>query len=339
MEARASLAMLATISMLICCFLCPSNVAAQYRAQTTNFTVVGPDSQLTQIVAREAERYRKELAMEWLGRELPTWREKCPIEIELSRYAGGETSFAFVDGGNSEPMYWKMKISGPADRLVDAVLPHEVTHTIFATHFGRPLPRWADEGACTTVEHETERAKNHRMLMQFLTAKPSRGIPFNRMFTMREYPHDILPLYAQGFSLAKFLIMKKGKRHFVNYIGAGMNAQQSSRDTGAWDRITGQYYGFENLSELQLTWLKWVKDGSRPIAPVAESEIVSAPPVPIEVARSDVAVGVPSTPIAAASFAEHQAAKSKIGSGWYARQARLPENVQTTTANRETIWR
>ena len=39
-----------------------------------------------------------------------------------------------------------------ARRILDSVLPHEITHTIFATHFGQPLPRWADEGACTTVD-------------------------------------------------------------------------------------------------------------------------------------------------------------------------------------------
>jgi hypothetical protein len=126
--------------------------------------------------------------------------------------AGGETSFAFLvdEQGNGTPVDWDMKIFGPHDRLLDAVLPHEITHTIFATHFGRPLPRWADEGACTTVEHVSERDKNHQMLIRFLTAKPSRGIPFNRMFTLKNYPHDILPLYAQGYSLAKFLIFQTG---------------------------------------------------------------------------------------------------------------------------------
>ncbi len=99
-----------------------------------------------------------------------------------------------------------MSVQGSHERVLDSVLPHEVTHTIFATHFGRPLPRWADEGACTTVEHPSERNKQTRLLYEFLTT--GRGIAFNRMFAMTEYPADILPLYSQGFSLAKFLIAK-----------------------------------------------------------------------------------------------------------------------------------
>ncbi|MFM9024730.1 MAG: hypothetical protein ACKON7_05235, partial [Planctomycetaceae bacterium] len=50
------------------------------------------------------------------------------------------------------------------------------THTSVARHVRRPVPRWADEGACTTVEHPVERARQHRMLIEFLTT--GRGIAF-----------------------------------------------------------------------------------------------------------------------------------------------------------------
>ncbi|MEM9410552.1 MAG: hypothetical protein AAGA30_05530 [Planctomycetota bacterium] len=204
------------------------------------------------------------MSNQWLGYEIDAWSERCPIYVQLGMHAGGETSFAFIqsNSGRSEPVSWEMKIYGPPDRLLDAVLPHEITHTIFATHFGRPLPRWADEGACTTVEHVSERKKNHQMLISFLTARPSRGIPFNRMFTMKQYPHDILPLYAQGYSVARYLIGQKGKRHFVQFLEKGMSGEQSNYDTRAWDQATQEYYGFKDLSELQVNWEGWVRSGS-----------------------------------------------------------------------------
>jgi len=236
----------------------------QFSYTTTNFHAVAPDPAFAKKIADEAERFRKELAVLWLGEELPTWREKCPIQVSLSPHSGGETSFAFMYNGNErgEPSGWDMKVYGTPERILDSVLPHEVTHTIFATHFRRPLPRWADEGACTTVEHSTEKRKNHGMLLQFLTSQPSRGIPFNRMFTMREYPRDILTLYAQGFSVAKFLIMKKGRRHFVDYVGYGMANERPGQETRAWDLATEKFYGYSNLSELQIRWERWVAQGS-----------------------------------------------------------------------------
>ena len=229
-----------------------------------NFVVYAPDPILARKVSAEAERFRKELAIQWIGSELKPWVQKCPITVNLGLHAGGETSFAFVTdrSGRGKPIDWKMRIFGPVDRILDAVLPHEVTHTIFATHFGRPLPRWADEGACTTVEHYSERKKNHQMLMNFLHAQPSRGLPFNRMFTMRDYPHDILPLYAQGYSVAKFLILHKGRRHFLDYISRGLENENRVPALQAWDLATKEFYDYKNLSVLQVTWLDWVRKGS-----------------------------------------------------------------------------
>ena len=230
--------------------------------ESANFIVYAEDRLMAAKVSQAAEGFRKSLAAQWLGKELPTWPEKCPIQVKIAPNAGGQTSFAFqMDHTNrGMPVGWEMEVFGSPERILDAVLPHEITHTIFATHFGRPLPRWADEGACTTVEHVSERKKNHQMLLEFLTT--SRGIPFNRMFTMKEYPGDILPLYAQGYSLAKYLIFQKGRRHFLNYIDRGMQYDEQGGGIAGWNRATEEFYGFEDLSDLQVSWVAWVRGGS-----------------------------------------------------------------------------
>lgn len=244
-------------------FTCP--LLAQNRGyESENFVVYASDPAFAQRVAQLAEKYRKELAEKWLGHELEPWRDQCPIVVQFDAHAGGETSFGFVNShrGRGEPIDWQMKIYGPPNRLLDSVLPHEVTHTVFATHFGCPLPRWADEGACTTVEHESEKSKSQEMLIRFL--KTRRGIPFNRMFVMREYPADILPLYAQGHSVAQFLIQKNGCRHFIDFVGFGMDLERQTRGrkTAAWDQAINKFYGFKDLSDLQVTWTSWVGSGS-----------------------------------------------------------------------------
>lgn len=234
------------------------------KVESENFVVYAADYRLATKVSQRAEAYRKSLAIEWTGQELPPWSQKCPIEVELGGASSGETSFAFVDqpNGRGYPIEWQMKIRGPYERVLDSVLPHEITHTIFATHFGQPLPRWADEGACTMVEHELEKNKNHQLLMEFLHSKPSMGIPFNRMFVMRSYPRQILPLYAQGYSVAKFLIFQGGKQRFVEYIGKGLKQDEMNRGSAGWSAVTREFYGYKDLSELQTSWIKWVGDGS-----------------------------------------------------------------------------
>ena len=315
--------------------LSPIASAQTYQANSANFVVFAPDSRLAKQASELAEKYRRELSLDWLGYEIPTWREKCPVQIQIGPHAGGETSFAFVQGqsGKSEPVSWQMKIYGPPDRLLDAVLPHEVTHTIFATHFGQPLPRWADEGACTTVEHESERAKNHRMLIEFLTGSPSRGIPFNRMFTMKQYPHDILPLYAQGYSVAKYLIAQKGRQHFIKYLEHGMAAEQSNYDTQTWDQATQQFYGFADLSALQVQWLSWVHDGS-PIEPLAQmAAIDQTPPADLvdPAATYTVAENSRSAPNPVADAVDRANLESNQLNSWYARQSRSKQAVASAS--------
>jgi hypothetical protein len=227
-----------------------ASLGASYR--TPNFVVSAPSPQIAEQIGKQAETFRRDLAVLWLGSPLPNWTQPCPITAQVAENlgAGGATSFMFDHG---EVFGWTMQIQGSLERVLDSVLPHEVTHTIFASHFRRPLPRWADEGACTTVEHASERGKQHQMLITFL--RTNRGIPFHTMFALKEYPSDVLPLYAQGHSLASFLIQQGGRQKFLNFVAAGLQSDQ-------WPTVTKQHYGYANLAVLQNSWLDWVRKGS-----------------------------------------------------------------------------
>jgi hypothetical protein len=227
-----------------------ASLGASYR--TDNFVVEAPTAEMAQQIGRAAEKYRRELAIEWLGKEMPNWSQPCPVTAQVADHlgAGGATSFVFEHG---EVFGWRMTIQGSFVRILDSVLPHEVTHTVFATHFRQPLPRWADEGACTTVEHSSEREKQQTMLVDFL--RTGRGIAFSRMFVMKDYPHDVMPLYSQGYSVARYLVAQGGKRKFLDYLGDGLRDEN-------WTRATQQHYGIDSLAALQNNWLTWVRKGS-----------------------------------------------------------------------------
>lgn len=221
------------------------------RQKTANFIIETADPAFAQQAAQAAEKYRHDLAVEWLGHAMPNWSQPCVITIQVGAHlgAGGATTFVFDRG---EVFGWRMSIQGSAERVLDSVLPHEITHMIFASHFRQPLPRWADEGGATSVEHASERNKHRQMLNQFL--RTGRGIAFSQMFAMTEYPQDIMPLYAQGYSLADFLIQAGGRRKFVEFLGDGLKNDD-------WSGALSRHYAIQDLGSLQNTWLAWVQQG------------------------------------------------------------------------------
>ena len=113
-----------------------------------------------------------------------------------------------------------------------------------------------------------ERARQHRLLIEFLTT--GRGIAFHDMFAMREYPADVLPLYSQGYSLARYLIERGGRHKYVTFVGEGLA-------TDDWQGALNRHYGVGGLAQMQQVWLDWVKQGC-PAPPAALAAAAVPPP-------------------------------------------------------------
>ncbi len=236
------------------------SVAFAASQRTQNFIIQAPTPQLAQAVAEAAERYRRDLAMHWLGKTLPAWPQPCPIRV----VAGPRLAAQGVTTYNPAPVRdFQMEVIGTPQRILDSVLPHEITHTILATYFGRPLPRWADEGICTTVEHSAERKKHEAKLQEFLRSR--RGIAMNQLFLLKEYPNDVLPMYAQGYSVCRFLINQQGPRTFISFLEDYMRHP-------SWTDNIRRHYGYASLAELQQYWLAWVSAGSGEVTKYAKTQ-------------------------------------------------------------------
>lgn len=254
----------------------------QHVAQSDNFIVFADSAQWATQVVQMAEQHRRELAKYWLGRELPAWPQRCPIHVQSapSLGAAGETRYTLNRGSAGD---WAMSVQGTPERVLDSVLPHEITHTIFASHFAKfdkYMPRWADEGACTTVEHESEKRKHNSYLHRFL--RTGRGLAFNNMFRLKEYPRDILPLYAQGHSAVQFLLDLAGPETFIAFMETGMQTEQ-------WNEAIRKHYEYESIGEFQTMWNKWLADGS-------PSSLVAYAPILNESRENLVATNSPNTP-------------------------------------------
>ena len=259
---------------------------ATHRA--ANFAVSAPSTKMATTVAEVAELHRKVLAKRWLGKELPDAKEPMPVKVVVTAGgAGGATTFTFgAADGKTPPGITSaaMELRGPLNQLLASNVPHEVMHVVLATHFGRPLPRWADEGIAVLAESDEEQ-KNHDVRVRELL-NAGRGIRLSTLFRMTEYPRDMIVLYAQGYSVCRFLLARGAAgpnpggppdvrahktvqyataagTHEVRFargdrepallaflaLGMGENTAES------WALAAREVYGFSSLDALEQAWI------------------------------------------------------------------------------------
>src|SRR5436190_17750549 len=127
------------LSSLLMAAVCAQAPQASY--QTTNFLVYSNSPEAAKYVGDSAETYRKDLAKLWLGTNLADWPFPCRINVTvLGGGPGGVTEVSFSEG---KVLFHKMDLRGPLQLILKGPLPHELTHVLFAHHFGVQPPRWA----------------------------------------------------------------------------------------------------------------------------------------------------------------------------------------------------
>ena len=72
---------------LVLFFTCRLAAAATY--STANFVATAPTPELAEKVAKCAEVWREDLAIQWIGRKLPNWYKPCPITVKVGQIGAG----------------------------------------------------------------------------------------------------------------------------------------------------------------------------------------------------------------------------------------------------------
>jgi RNA polymerase sigma factor (sigma-70 family) len=239
----------------------------QATVRTDHFIVTAPGRNAAEQVAAAAERLRKDLALLWLGKELPDWAEPCPITVK-SPPAGfsGATSFAFDNG---KVLQQHMHLEGSLDRILADVLPHEMTHVILAHWARRPLPRWADEGAAVLSESVASRAYYDREMGKLL----DRGgnLPLRGLLSQMDFPREVMALFVQGHSLTDMLVRQGGRDTFLEFLDRGHN--------DGWDKAANACYRYKSVEAMEAEWLAAVRKSRRSEKPPAEAAAESNVPV------------------------------------------------------------
>jgi hypothetical protein len=222
-----------------------SACAESYRSD--HFAVEAPSKPVARQVAQAAESARRRIVAQWLGKKPCEWAELCTIHVELSAERHyGATRFAYANDTWSGAQIF---LRGPLDQLLTRVLPHEVTHAVLMLHFGRPIPRWADEGAAILAEEPGKLHEYDRLVLK--VAERDRAYALEYLLTSREYPAELDVFYPQSYSVTRFLIGLRGRKTFLAFLAHGMDTN--------WDEAVQAHYGYDDIRDLERAWQKHLK--------------------------------------------------------------------------------
>jgi hypothetical protein len=145
------------------------------------------------------------------------------------------------------------RISLRADHptLLQAVLPHEITHVILADIFPtKQIPRWADEGLAVLAEPADEQQRRAADLIEPLAA--NRLFPLDALMSM-DYPDNQYwnLYYAQSVSVTRFLVEQGTPAQMIQFL-------QGSQRNG-YEAELRRIYRIDGYGDLQRRWLAYAR--------------------------------------------------------------------------------
>ena len=212
----------------------------------TNFTVLAPNQALADAVAKQAEVYRKQSALEWLGKELPDRDGRSLITVDIRSEKDEGLTWPIDSPERTLHQVW---LTTSVERAKGTTLHHEVVHTVLDSYFyPESLPAWASEGIASQADDAGRKENQRQILARW--AKAGRWPGLRSLFESSRIGHDDLARYAAASSVTEFLAQRGGKTRVVEFAASGQKR--------GWDRAASDFYGVHDVAELQTAWQDWV---------------------------------------------------------------------------------
>ncbi len=215
-------------------------------------------------VARQADAAKASASRRWLGTTGEHWPFRCDIWLyptgemysRATGVAGNSPGHSTFQAESTRVLGRKIELRMDHPNLLDAVLPHEVTHVVLAGQFGKNfLPRWLDEGMAILAEPR-ERIRRHT---DHIPRYATEGSLLNsgQLITLSDYPDasKVGIFYAQSVSLVEYLCSLKGTQAFTLFVKDAVG--------GNWEAALKHHYSIDGFAGLDRQWRgDWVALGN-----------------------------------------------------------------------------
>jgi hypothetical protein len=224
-------------------------------AHNTNFTVftqamlsVEASQAFAESVRSKAEQYRREIAGEWFGEELPPGVGRTTINVTFAAFDDAGLTWV-ID--HPERKLHTIYLSTSPEESLGGTLAHEIAHVVLATRYPHPhrLPAWLEEGiACRYDGPERKRIRSELIRWFDRTGNWPR---LDGVLSAEHILAEEKPAYAAAASLIE-LLLARGDR--TKLLAFGQDASRVG-----WTKALAQHYGIRDGDELQRRWQDWAK--------------------------------------------------------------------------------
>lgn len=208
-------------------------------------SVNGPDPASAKAMMRLASEYRRSIAVEWLGAEVPPSIGQCSIHIGYKPNSRGQF-WPARDGDRSRHMMW---VYGPSVEQMSADLKHEMCHLVFESRYPWPgnLPPWIMEGTASRYDNETRKKIRANIVKWW---KQTGNWPQLKQIVNadRWFPNDY-QAYTASELLVDYLMSRRSIHVFRKFM--------SDSRAGFLPAIK-THYRIDSHRDLQSAWQQWV---------------------------------------------------------------------------------
>jgi hypothetical protein len=223
-------------------------------ARNVNFMVYTPsestranDQRFAELVVARAEKFRNEIAREWLGEELPAGAGRTVIYVEFSQVEDRGLTWA---RDHRDRQFHNIWLTTSPRLAVSETLKHEIAHAVLATRYAHPnrLPSWLEEGIASRYDDEARRASREQLLRSW--ARTGRAANLALVLELDDLQSFDENSYAAATSLVSFLLTRGDAQTLLRF---GEDGQRRG-----WAAALQSSYGVESLQALQSQWMAWL---------------------------------------------------------------------------------
>lgn len=213
-------------------------------AGSENFTVLAPvGSHLADRVLEQAEAHRQELALIWLGEELPAGQQFTHIHVRVK--PGADSGRVLLCGPERQlPGHHRMWLDTSEQLALTATLKHELAHVMLNARFPGGMPAWVNEGIASMYDDAPPRLRRKQILAEYVAR--SKFPQIAELLDRRQLPAGDESGYAVAVSLTELLLARGSRETLLQFTGDGMR--------NGWQAALQKHYAIQNVASLQREW-------------------------------------------------------------------------------------